>query len=258
MDVFSLVLVAYPLVSLDYLLVYSLSSLLLSLFKLIISLFLECNDPGDYPLPDLISMIQNETNLTRKSIVEILVKCQKLDDFKKNPQRFTDEVINIIKEQIRHFIINGIKYEKIGDHEVYKQELFKEEELYGYLETNMLESTKSPYDYVFYDSLVESNLAYNFEKSDNIKVYTKLPPWFKISTPLGSYNPDWAVLYEYNEIKKLYFIVETKGALALEFLRPIEQGKIKCGKEHFKALDNGIELEVASSFESLSDIMSQS
>ncbi len=212
---------------------------------------------SDYMLPDLVSMIQNETNLTRKSIVEVLVKCQKLDDFKKNPQRFIDEVIKIIKEQMRHFIIKGIKYEKIGEHEVYKQELFKEEELYGYLETNMIESTKSPYDYVIYDSLIESDLAYNFERSDNIKVYAKLPPWFKISTPLGSYNPDWAVLYEQDKVQKLYFIVETKGSLATEFLRPIEQGKVKCGKEHFKALDNGIELEVASSFESLSDIMSQ-
>ena len=209
-----------------------------------------------YLLPDLVSMIQNETNLTRKSIVDILVKCQKLEEFKKNPQRFIDEVIKIIKEQMRHFIINGIKYEKIGEHEIYKQELFKEEELYGYLETNMLESTKSPYDYVLYDSLVESDLAYNFEKSDNIKVYAKLPPWFKIATPLGSYNPDWAVLYEQDEITKLYFIVETKGTLAMESLRPIEQGKIKCGKKHFKALDNGIELKVASSFESLSDIVS--
>ncbi len=206
---------------------------------------------GKIKLPDIVGYLQNETNLTRKSIVDILLKSEKLQHFKTNPQKFIDGTIDIIKTQMRHFIVDGIKYQKIGDDYFYAQELFENQELYGHLKQDMVESSKSPYEYVKYDSNIESEMAQSFEKSNNVKVYAKLPAWFKIDTPLGSYNPDWAILWEHNGQEKLYFVVETKGTLSWEFLRPTEKGKIECGKKHFQALGNDVSLKVADSFESL-------
>jgi type III restriction enzyme len=187
-------------------------------------------------LPDIVTYLQNETNLTRKSIVDILLGCHNLKYFKVNPQKYIEGCIDIINEQMRLHIIDGIVYKKIGDHEFYSQELFQNEELIGYLKSNMQASNKSPFEYVVYDSLIESDLAKEFERNENIKVYVKLPSWFKIDTPLGTYNPDWAVLFEKDNEEKLFFVVESKGTLGLEFLRPAEIGKIECGKKHFKEL----------------------
>jgi len=187
-------------------------------------------------LPDIVSYLQNETQLTRKSIVKILTSCTNLDFFKINPQKYIEGCIDIINEQRRLHIIDGIVYKKIGDNDYYSQELFKNETLTGYLKKNMQESTKSPFEYVVYDSGIESALAQEFEKNNNVKVYTKLPDWFKIDTPLGTYNPDWAVLFELDGEEQLFFVVESKGSMGFEFLRPAEQGKIECGKAHFKEL----------------------
>ncbi|MGQ3678883.1 type III restriction-modification system endonuclease [Tenacibaculum discolor] len=188
-------------------------------------------------LPDIVGYLQNETQLTRKSIVRILTGTNKLPYFKINPQKFIEGCIDIINEQMRLHIIDGIKYKKMGDAEYYSQELFENEELFGYLKSNLKESKKSPYDYVVYDSAIESKLATDFEKSDNISVYAKLPNWFKIDTPLGTYNPDWAILWKDGNDEKLYFVVESKGSTGLFDLRPKEQGKIDCGKRHFEALE---------------------
>ena len=153
-------------------------------------------DAKDYKLPDIVSYLQNATNLTRRSIVSILTQCNRLHAFKNNPQKFIDEATNIIKLVMRRFIVDGIKYQKIGDEHFYCQELFQDKELKGYLGKNMLKSEKSVYDHVVYDSDVEHDFAEAFEKSEEVKVYAKLPDWFKIDTPLGTYNPDWAVLVE--------------------------------------------------------------
>ena len=190
----------------------------------------------DYQLPDIVSFLQNETNLTRRSIVNILQKCKKLNKFKDNPQKFIDEVTTIITNQMRLFIIDGIKYQKIGCDHYYAQEMFEDQELTGYLNKNMLETEKSVYDHVVYDSDIEETFAREFEKSSDIKLYAKLPGWFKIDTPLGGYNPDWAVLVEQDGQEKLYFVVETKSSLFSDALRPKEQAKIDCGKAHFEAL----------------------
>ena len=190
----------------------------------------------DSPIPDILSYLQDETNLKRQSILDILIKSGRLDDFKKNPQKFIDEVKEIIKREMRGFIVNGIKYQKIGDGHYYAQKLFESEELIGYLNKNMIEANKSAYDHVVYDSNVESELAQSFERNNEVKVYAKLPGWFKIDTPLGSYNPDWAVLFEVDGQEKLYFVVETKGSNQPHDLRSKEKAKIRCGLEHFKAL----------------------
>lgn len=187
-------------------------------------------------LPDIVSYLQNETQLTRKSIVDILQGCSNLKFFKLNPQKFIEGCIEIINEQMRLHIVDGIVYSKIGDHEFYSQELFQNEQLTGYLKTNMIASSRSPFEYVVFDSGIESELTKKFEKMPQVKVYAKLPGWFKIDTPLGYYNPDWAVLFDLDDTEKLFFVVESKGTMGYDFLRPAEQGKIECGKKHFKEL----------------------
>ena len=209
-------------------------------------------DFRDYQLPDIVSFLQNETNLTRRSIVTILQKCNRLNDFKNNPQKFIDEISGIIKNQMRLFIVDGIKYHKIGDEHFYAQELFEDQELTGYLNKNMLETQKSVYDHVVYDSDTEETFARAFEKSDDIKLYAKLPGWFKIDTPLGGYNPDWAVLVKQGGKEKLYFVVETKSSLFSDALRPKEQAKIDCGTAHFNALGEEAKFVKASDYDSFS------
>ena len=203
----------------------------------------------DYQLPDIVSYLQNETNLTRRTLVRILVESSRLHDFVNNPQKYIEQVSEIIKRQMRLLIVDGIKYQKIGDKACYAQELFEENELFGYLSKNMIESRKSVYDHVVYDSDVEVEFAKSFELSDDVKVYAKLPGWFKIDTPLGGYNPDWAVLVEQDGNDRLYFVVETKGNLFSDALRPIEKAKIDCGREHFKALGEDVGFKVAKDFD---------
>lgn len=214
-----------------------------------------------YKLPDIITYLQNETNLTRKSIVEILVKSNTLEDFKKNPQLYLEEATNTIRRTMKSFIVDGIKYEKIGSGEFYSQDLFETEDLFGYLkdelnkEGDMVASTKSPYESLVLDSDIERNFALELEKNKNVKVYAKLPSWFKIPTPLGNYNPDWAVLIktgEANDEEKLYFVVETKGSIFEEERREVENLKIKCGKKHFETVSEDVKFEVTNNFEHFS------
>ena len=207
------------------------------------------SDARDYQLPDVVSYLQDATNLTRRTLVRILVESGQLHDFVNNPQKYIEQVSEIIKRQMRLLIVDGIKYQTIGDKEYYAQELFEENELFGYLSKNMIESKKSVYDHVVYDSDVEEEFAKSFELSDNIKVYAKLPPWFKIETPLGGYNPDWAVFANFDGQDRLYFVVETKGSLFSDALRPAEKAKIDCGREHFKALGMDIGFKVAKDFD---------
>lgn len=206
------------------------------------------SDGEQAPLPDIITFLQNETYLIRQTIVEILIKSRTLKQFKKNPQQYMDETLKIISSKMRHLIVDGIKYTKLGNNEYYSQELFENTELFGYLSRNMLESKHSVYDHVIYDSKNEANFAERFENDENIILYTKLPNWFKIPTPIGSYNPDWAVLLDVDDEKKLYFVLETKGNVQVESLRQSEHDKILCGKKHFEALGDEVNFEVADSF----------
>lgn len=203
-------------------------------------------------VPDIINYIQNETQLTRKSIVEILTRIMNLSYFKLNPQKFIESCVNLINEQMRREVVDGVEYQKIGGKVFFSQELFKNEELFGYLERNMIESSKSPYKHVVYDSVIEKNLSVEFERSDNVSTYAKLPNWFKIETPLGSYNPDWIVSWKKNDgEEKLFFVVESKGNIFEENLRPVEKSKIDCGIKHFEEL--GSELRVGTKFSDIAD-----
>lgn len=205
-----------------------------------------------FDLPDLITYLQNETNLTRRTIVAIINKSGRLESFKNNPQKFIEQAANIIKSQMRLFIVDGIKYHKIGDDQFYAQELFQQNELFGYLKDNMVKAEKSVFDHVVYDSDIELEFASAFERNEDIKLYAKLPGWFKIDTPLGGYNPDWAVLIEQGGKEKLYFVVETKSTLFSVERRPEENAKIKCGYAHFEALGDDVKFTVSNSMDEFS------
>ncbi len=195
-------------------------------------------DEADIELPDILTELQDRTQLTRRSIQRILCESRRLGDFKRNPQQFIElagQAINSCKQQA---LVDGIKYQRLGDESYYAQELFEKEELSGYLK-NMLDTTKSVYEQVIYESGVEAVFADQLEKNTAVKVYAKLPGWFQIPTPLGSYNPDWAVLIDSAEGERLYFVVETKGSLFASDLRSAESAKIECGKAHFNALNVG-------------------
>lgn len=194
-------------------------------------------------LPDVITELQNRTRLTRKTIVQILLQSNRLEDFKNNPQRFIDVVTKIIKRQMRLVIKDGIRYEMIGDKEYYAVEKFENEELLAYLNNNAVKAAKAPFDHVIYDSNIEKAFAKRFEEDPDVKVYMKLPSWFKIDTPVGKYNPDWAVLIDKDGEEKLYFVLETKGTDIEGFLRPEEQAKISFARKHFEALNTDVRFE---------------
>ncbi|MFZ1389942.1 MAG: DEAD/DEAH box helicase family protein [Thiolinea sp.] len=193
-------------------------------------------DLRDYTLPDIVTYLQDATNLTRRSVIDILQRSGRLKDFKSNPQKFIEQATAIIQQAMRLALVDGIKYHKIGDGHFYAQALFESAELRGYLNDNMQAAAKCVYEHVVYDSDVEASFALGMEQSEDVKLYAKLPGWFKIDTPLGTYNPDWAVLVEQDGKEQLYFVVETKGTLLSDTLRPSEDGKIKCGQAHFKAV----------------------
>ena len=194
-------------------------------------------EEGDVALPDVLTDLQDRTQLTRKSLVRILTECGRLNDFKRNPQAFIEIAGEVINRTKRLALVDGIKYQKIGDDSYYAQELFQQEELMGYLKNMLKDATKSVFEHVVYDSGgVERTFAEQLEKNEAVKIYAKLPAWFKVPTPLGTYNPDWAVLVEVSGEERLYFVVETKGSLFTDDLRDNEAAKIICGEAHFKAL----------------------
>ena len=214
----------------------------------------EAIEEGSIALPDILSELQDKTSLTRRSIAKILLNCDRLIDFKRNPQKFIEYTVEAINKTKRLALVDGIKYQRIGDDYYYAQELFENEELFGYVSKNMLASQKTPYEYVVYDSsTIEKPFAERLELNDAVKVFTKLPSWFTVPTPLGTYNPDWAVLVNNEERLRLFFVVETKGDTFLDALRSSEKAKIDCGKKHFEALGSAVTFCVANSYESFEE-----
>ncbi|MHB0987364.1 MAG: restriction endonuclease [Bellilinea sp.] len=191
---------------------------------------------GNHPVPDILAYLQNETELTRSTLVRILKESERLKDFFNDPQCFMDTVARIIKNELHRLLVDGIKYEKIPGHgpdAEWEMLLFKNEELVNYL--NALQVTKSIYEYVVYDSDIEREFARQLDQREDIKLFVKLPGWFQIDTPVGKYNPDWAVVKEGDQT--LYLVRETKGTRDFLQLRNSEADKIRCGKRHFEALD---------------------
>lgn len=196
--------------------------------------------------PDILTFLQNETKLTRGTIIRILKESGTLVMFKRNPQMYMMETARIINLAKRFAMVDGVKYQKLSETEIYEQSLFSKEELEGYIDDIVpIKSNRTLYSGIKVDSKVEREFAQACEKDPNIRFYIKLPPEFKIKTPLGNYNPDWALLIEQDGKDKLYFIVETKGSIVEEHLRPIEFAKIRCGERHFDAIETGIEFKKA-------------
>jgi type III restriction enzyme len=199
---------------------------------------------NDIPLPDVITELQDRTQLTRKTIVRILTESIRLNDFKRNPQQFIEIAADAINRCKRLALVDGIQYQRLGDDVFYAQELLETTELTGYLKNLVRNARKSVYEHVVYDSSVERDFAEALELNESVKVYAKLPGWFKVPTPLGTYNPDWAVLVEHENSERLYFVVETKSSLFEDDLRNKEGGQIKCGAAHFTALSmNDVDLK---------------
>ena len=195
-------------------------------------------DDPHVELPDLLTGLQNRTGLTRRSLLGILTDCGRLDDFAENPTKFIELAAETINRRKRLALVEGVKYQRLGDEHHFAQELFLKEELIGYLK-NTMAVEKSVYDHVVYDSGNEAAFAESLERFATVKVYAKLPRWFQVPTPLGPCNPDWAVLVEDDRGERLYLVVETKGSAFLDDLRNKERAKVECGKAHFEALRAG-------------------
>ena len=210
------------------------------------------SEGDEVALPDIVKYLQNETDLTRRTIVRILKESDTLNQFKKNPQEYMQETAKLINKVMGELIVDGIKYTKTNDS--YSQELFKNEELFGYLERNLVKADHSVYDYIIYDSENEKIFAERLDNDPEVKLFTKLPGWFKIKTPIGNYNPDWAVMLG-EDGKEKCIVVETKGTIEYLGNRPTEASKIKCGKKHFKALDTDVKFTESDSYDTFKKII---
>lgn len=205
--------------------------------------------------PDFIRRLQDATQLLRKTIIEIIAESGRLSDFYINPEEFIKQVSKILLAVKKENLTDGIKYEKVDD--FYEQDLiFNDEELYGYKDRNLLEldSKKNIYNHVIYDSQIEKEFAIDAENDDDVLLYAKLPSTFKIDTPIGNYNPDWAVVLNTDDGEKLYFVAETKGNENINDLKGSEIKKILCGRKHFEVIDTGIKYEVVKELKSLKRI----
>jgi len=196
-------------------------------------------------LPDLITAISDETLLTPSTVNRILVESGRCSDFLKNPEAFLEKATEIIRNYRHALAIDGIRYVKLDGKEHYAQEIFDSTELIANLDRNAVKVEHSVYDYVVYDSSsIERPFAVALDNDPDVKLFFKIPDRFKIETPIGTYTPDWAVYLTKNGEEKLYFILETKGSTNFMDWRTRERLKIHCGKKHFEALANGIQMQV--------------
>jgi type III restriction enzyme len=197
------------------------------------------NGENDILIPDVLGKIQSHTKLTRKTIFNILKTANKIPDILVNPQQVIDEARRAINIVMPSLMVDGIKYEKIEGGR-WEMKRFENEELETYLDglVEVKNQDKTLYDHVLVDSDVERSFAKELENREDVKFYFKLPSWFKIDTPLGGYNPDWAVVFEGD--KRIYFVAETKGTD--DFYDPClsesERQKILCGRKHFEVFKN--------------------
>ena len=195
----------------------------------------EIREVVSHDVPDLLSYLQAATDLTRSTLVRILVESGRLDQFFKNPQQFMDDAAAIIRTALQGLLVQGIQYERLGDgpESAWEMSRFENEELVDHL--GALQVKHSIYEYVPCDSKVERNFARRLDERSDIKLFVKLPSWFKIDTPVGEYNPDWAIVKQEDEA--LYLVRETKASHDPTQLRATEDWKIRSGKRHFEALD---------------------
>ncbi len=198
-----------------------------------------------FEIPDMLAYIQGKTELTRSTILEILKNSKRIKELLLNPQLFMDNAVSKIKDELHQLMIDGIKYEKIGD-KFYEMTLFDDSDFEIYIDEfthTVTDSSKTIYEnYIPLDSGGENQFAKDCESSEQIEFYFKLPYWFEIATPIGKYRPDWAVVFK--GVKKIYFVAETKSAG--QELRGSEKLKIDCGTAHFKNFDDVVYKRVSS------------
>ena len=207
---------------------------------------------------DLVGKLVTETGLTRKDIVRIMTGIEPLvfQQYQFNPEEFILRSAQLINEQKATAIIEHITYHALDDH--YGTEVFTEPTIKGKLNVNAMKAQKHLYDHIVYDSTNEHDFATELDTNKSVAVYVKLPNGFYISTPVGKYNPDWAIAFYEGEVKHIYFIAETKGSMSSMQLRDIEKGKIHCAKEHFKAISSdSVVYDVIDSYQSLLNIVTK-
>ena len=201
---------------------------------------------------DLVGKLVEETGLTRKAIIQILTGIEKnvFEQFKHNPEEFIIKAAGLINDEKATAIIEHITYDVMDAK--YDTDIFTEPTIKGKLGTNAMKANKHLYDHIVYDSTNEKAFAEKLDTSNDVAVYVKLPDGFYISTPVGKYNPDWAIAFYEGNIKHIYFVAETKGSMSSMQLRLVEEAKIHCAREHFKAIsgDNVI-YDVVDSYTSL-------
>lgn len=204
---------------------------------------------------DLVGKLVAETGLTRKAVIQILQKMRPdtFNQFKLNPEEFIVKAAALINDEKAAAIIEHIAY-NVTDNK-YSTDIFTDTTIKGRLEVNAMKAKKHLYNHIIYDSANERKFASELDISSNVAVYVKLPDKFYISTPVGRYNPDWAIAFYEGTVKHIYFVAETKGSLdTLNFnhITPTEQAKIDCARKHFQAISDGnVVYDVVDSYTSL-------
>ena len=202
---------------------------------------------------DLIGKIAESTNLTRRDVAEILKGIKKctFDQFGNNPEEFIIKASKLIDEQKATVIVEHISYnllEKSYDTGIFTEPSLKK----GTIGKNAITARKSLYNYIITDSDTERKFAADIDNDNKVAVYVKLPGGFYIDTPVGKYNPDWAIAFYEGSVKHIYFVAETKGDLSTLQLRPIESLKIRCAREHFRKISSdSVKYEVVTDYAGL-------
>lgn len=205
---------------------------------------------------DLIGKLVDETGLTRKAVLSILkgIHASVFEQFKENPEEFIAKAARLINEEKAAAVIRHIAYEVLDEH--YGTDVLTEPTIKGRLGVNAVKTRKHLYDYLVYDSAKEKEFAQLLDTDEAVAVYVKLPDRFYISTPVGHYNPDWAIAFYEGTVKHIYFVAETKGAMSPMQLRLIEEAKIHCAREHFRAIGKGeVVYDVVDSYQSLLELL---
>lgn len=201
---------------------------------------------------DLVGKLVEETKLTRKDVIAILRGIQKpvFDQFKDNPEEFIIKAAALINDEKATAIIQHITYDVLDER--YGTEVFTDPTIKGKLGVNAMKAKKHLYDHIVFDSTNERDFATELDTNTDVAVYVKLPDGFYISTPVGHYNPDWAIAFYEGKVKHIYFVAETKGSMSSMQLRLIEESKIHCAREHFKAISSdSVVYDVVDSYQSL-------
>ena len=209
---------------------------------------------------DLIGKVSEEVQLTRKTVAAILsgIKPVVFEQFRSNPEHFLAEASRLIKEQKATVIVEQLSYDEVEDK--YDADIFTAAQAGQDFSRATDKLKHHVYDYCITDSAVESKFVTEIETSDEIVVYAKLPSGFLIPTPVGHYNPDWAIAFKKGSVKHIYFVAETKGSMSSMQLRQIEKTKIECAQKFFAELSDAktkdnVKYDVVTDYEKLMDLV---